>query len=318
MNNSNLMAHLEKLTYFIAIAECGSFRKASDQLHLSQPSLTKSIKILEDACGAQLFERRQNGVSLTKNGELLYQTAKTILKATKEFNSLMVENAVNKPLRLVSHEILVRLLFPSLIFEMSKEKFSGLQVYTDSSVAQLLERIENYDADFGITATINKSARLHAMPLWKDQYEFYCTEKYMKTWPAQMEKVISKDTISKLLFIYAPDALANASESLLQNLTRVGLHLPSVHGVRSIESVATLTECNLGIGLLPSRFAQGLVSRKLIRIPLKIKNISELGSLGFSFVCRSQDWKPASIARKVYNCAKTAVCYNHISPINTD
>lgn len=57
--------------YFLTIAQCGSFKKASDTLLISQPSLTVAIKKLENDMGVTLFHRRSKGVELTEFGVLL-------------------------------------------------------------------------------------------------------------------------------------------------------------------------------------------------------------------------------------------------------
>ena len=48
---------LFQLTYFIEVAHKKSFTKASKSLHISQPSISKGIKALEEHWGVQLFDR---------------------------------------------------------------------------------------------------------------------------------------------------------------------------------------------------------------------------------------------------------------------
>ena len=59
--------------YFITIAECGSLTKASEKLFVSQPSLSKYIKRLEDNLGTQLFDRSYSPLRLTYAGERYYK-----------------------------------------------------------------------------------------------------------------------------------------------------------------------------------------------------------------------------------------------------
>ncbi|MHC1479380.1 LysR family transcriptional regulator [Frateuria aurantia] len=66
------------LRYFETIAELGHLRKASDQLHLSQPALSKCIKRLESSVGAPLFERIGRGIQLTAVGEVLLRQARRL------------------------------------------------------------------------------------------------------------------------------------------------------------------------------------------------------------------------------------------------
>lgn len=70
---------IRQLTRFVTVAELGSFNKAADLLAVSQPSLTRSIQMLEEALDAQLFERSARGIVLTEMGEELLPHARVIL-----------------------------------------------------------------------------------------------------------------------------------------------------------------------------------------------------------------------------------------------
>ena len=68
-----------RLGYFACILEEGSITAAAQRLRLSQPTLTKSMKLLEDEFGVVLFERSMTGITPTTYGEALYSRAKGIL-----------------------------------------------------------------------------------------------------------------------------------------------------------------------------------------------------------------------------------------------
>lgn len=70
---------LRHLRYFAAVAAHGSFSRAANQLHLTQPALSRQVKNLEDEIGIALIVRGQNIISLTSAGEAFYEEAKDIL-----------------------------------------------------------------------------------------------------------------------------------------------------------------------------------------------------------------------------------------------
>jgi DNA-binding transcriptional LysR family regulator len=70
--------HLPALDRFLAVVKAGSLSKAAEQLHISQPALTKSIQTLEERLGADLFVRAARGVSLTSYGKALLLRARLI------------------------------------------------------------------------------------------------------------------------------------------------------------------------------------------------------------------------------------------------
>ena len=60
---------IKELSYVIAIAEKGNVSKAAESLFISQPSLSRYIKDLENRLGVQLFQRINNRLILTHAGE---------------------------------------------------------------------------------------------------------------------------------------------------------------------------------------------------------------------------------------------------------
>ena len=70
---------LRHLRYFVAVGESLSFTKGAQELHLSQPSLTRQIKDLEDELGVRLLNRTKRLVSLTEGGMFFLADAKRLL-----------------------------------------------------------------------------------------------------------------------------------------------------------------------------------------------------------------------------------------------
>ena len=67
------------LRYFVAVAEARSFRAAAQQLHVSQPPLTRQVQQLEELLGVLLLERQPRGVELTAAGAVFLDEARNLL-----------------------------------------------------------------------------------------------------------------------------------------------------------------------------------------------------------------------------------------------
>lgn len=80
------MLQAKQLSHFHAVARHKHFGRAAREAHISRPALSRSIQALERSIGAQLFKRGQNGVSLTRFGEILLLHTKIIL--TEEARAL--------------------------------------------------------------------------------------------------------------------------------------------------------------------------------------------------------------------------------------
>jgi len=70
---------LRQLKYFVAVFEHGNLSRAAEHIPISQPALTRSVKMLEDELGVELFHRHARGAAPTPAGERFYHHAKSIL-----------------------------------------------------------------------------------------------------------------------------------------------------------------------------------------------------------------------------------------------
>lgn len=75
---------LRVLKYFIAVAREESMTRAADILHVTQPTLSKQIKDLEDEIGKKLCNRTNYAIKLTAEGEILYKRALDIVNLAND------------------------------------------------------------------------------------------------------------------------------------------------------------------------------------------------------------------------------------------
>lgn len=81
--------NFKQLSYFVAIADHRSFLKASQALHISQPTVSAQIKLLEEELQVELLERRFDGTVLTPEGRDFLVHARTVLNALVEARASM-------------------------------------------------------------------------------------------------------------------------------------------------------------------------------------------------------------------------------------
>ena len=72
------------LEYYIAIVQQKNISRAAEILHISQSTLSRQIMDMEESLGVTLFERGKREISLTEDGEFLYQRAKEIVQLTSD------------------------------------------------------------------------------------------------------------------------------------------------------------------------------------------------------------------------------------------
>ena len=82
---------LQQLRYFCAIADTGSFTRAAQRTHVSQPSLSQQIRKLEDELGARLLDRLGRRVQLTELGQSFLPHARAVLRDLEAARSDVIE-----------------------------------------------------------------------------------------------------------------------------------------------------------------------------------------------------------------------------------
>ena len=80
---------LRQLEIFAKVAELGSFSKAAESLHLTQPTVSEHIRTLEDEFGARLLDRLGRGAAVTRAGQLLLSYAQRMLALSREARQAM-------------------------------------------------------------------------------------------------------------------------------------------------------------------------------------------------------------------------------------
>lgn len=85
--------NLRQLEYFLKIAEVGSITKAAPELRMTQPALSRQVRVFEDEMGWKLFERGAKTIELTHAGEVVVREGKKML------------NAINQGLMQIKREI---------------------------------------------------------------------------------------------------------------------------------------------------------------------------------------------------------------------
>ena len=114
------------LRYFWTVARKGGVRKAAEELHVSQPSISAQLRLLEDSLEEQLFRRSGRNLVLTEAGQLVLSYADEIFSAGRELMTVLKHRPGVRPLRL---DVGLTDAFPKLIaFQILKAAFH----YTDA------------------------------------------------------------------------------------------------------------------------------------------------------------------------------------------
>ncbi len=144
---------LNQLLYFYKAAELEHFNLAADHLHISEPSLSRSIRSLEQELGVSLFEKRGRNITLTKAGQIFLEHAELILNDINQAQRKMHELATDGGHINIGYVApLAREFLPKLVrnFSIHDENknvvFDFFEGYTDQLIDGLKKR--KYDLIF--------------------------------------------------------------------------------------------------------------------------------------------------------------------------
>jgi DNA-binding transcriptional LysR family regulator len=158
---------MESLIYLV---DEGSFSRAAKRVFLTQPSLTKHIKNLEEAVNAKIVNRENMGISLTPEGKILYDYARRILKLRDEAKEKILRIKENESgnIFVSASTIPATYILPHLLNKF-KKFFPDIRAYIQANDSEeTLGMILNNQAEIGLIGKQSLNRRLHVESLWKD------------------------------------------------------------------------------------------------------------------------------------------------------
>ena len=167
-------ADIAELRAFCASVDLGSIGRAARLLRLSQPALSKRLRMLEALTGAPLLERSTRGVRPTPAGTRLYVEARKLLDQAERVEQLMAGlSGEDVPIRLAASPTMAEFVLPGPLVEFERRRSHHLSVeliIANSVVVR--ELVAEGRAEFGIAALepgSNPERELAARPFCEDE-----------------------------------------------------------------------------------------------------------------------------------------------------
>ena len=154
---------LTQLRSFYAVARMGSFTKAAEHLHVSQPTITTQVRFLEENYKVELFHRSGRRVQLTQLGEQLMQHAQQIFSIEADAVSLLRDAG-----ELRTGHLRVAAVGPYHVTKMLadfSQHYPDIKVSVSTGNSQdVLDRLLDYRADVGVLAQLVEDDRFLSVP----------------------------------------------------------------------------------------------------------------------------------------------------------
>jgi LysR family hydrogen peroxide-inducible transcriptional activator len=158
---------LHQLRYFCAVAEAGSFSRAAEQSHVSQPSLSQQIMKLEGELGARLFDRLGRSVRLTDVGKTFLPRARSVLRELEAARGDVVErkDSIGGPVTVGVIPTVAPYFLPPLLTSFSRKFPQAELTIVEEITPVLLERLRASAIDVAILALPIRGHEFEAAPL---------------------------------------------------------------------------------------------------------------------------------------------------------
>lgn len=229
---------------FYTVANNGNITKASEELNITQPAISKSIKKLEDQLGGQLFVRTKRGVVLTQEGKEFYKYIKNAMEYIANGESKFTEliNLESGCIRIgVSTTLTKEFLLPYLKKFHKLYPKIDIQIYTYLT-ADLIPRLRNglidlvilnvTDNTYGDDIEITKCRKIKDCFVVSDAFKKLTNKKIslkeLNKYPLILQAKGSNtreflDTFTKSHNVILKPNIELASYSLVVDFTKIGL-----------------------------------------------------------------------------------------------
>ncbi|HEB54703.1 MAG TPA: LysR family transcriptional regulator [Gammaproteobacteria bacterium] len=244
---------ITSLQAFVCVAESGSFSRASEQLYITQPAVSKRIAALESELDTTLFDRIGRQISLTESGQALLPRARHILLEIEDSRRILrnLSGHVAGQLKIgTSHHIGLHHLPP--VLRQFTAHYPAVELDLDFMESEeACKAIHHGDLELGvITLPLEADADLNMQKLWPDPMAVVVGQ----THPLYTRALTETEHLLTYPAIL-PERGTYTRELIERNMTRVTKNNPAEIKVRMatnyMESIKMLVSVGLGWSVLP-------------------------------------------------------------------
>ncbi|WP_409303871.1 LysR family transcriptional regulator [Peribacillus sp. SCS-155] len=239
---------LKWIQTFIIAAKHENFRKASEELFISQPSVTMHIKLLENYAGAKLFERVGRKVLLTEEGRWFLPLAHDILethkKGMQDWENL--KQGVSRKLTIAISPLIASSIMPYIVkkyMSINPELTIDILVLESREIAQALL---TGNADCGLTRLKVTHPELTAISLYEDPVVLVCAH---DGWDSETSPPVDIETLlteNRILTYNHPEYWDKLLSDLRKNYPAIRTMV-----VSQVHVTKRFIEEGLGVSFLP-------------------------------------------------------------------
>ena len=272
--------NLDQLRIFQAVAQSGSFTRAAEIVHLTQPGISKHIKQMEEYFAVPLFDRAGRKAMLTEAGAVLYEATQEIMSTIDgaEHRIDDLKGLRGGKLRLGSSFPIGVYVLPPVLAEFRKQH-PAVEITLEIRLSEAVEAkllVNQYD--LGLVSHDNHDSRLVARPFMRDELVVIVPPGH--AWASKRQ--IRLKALATETFIVAAQG-AGTRAVVEERLAEQGITLPKIMEFGNLEGVKHAVEAGLGVSVQ----ARTVVNREIAAGSLHAVQLSGVDtSIRFFYVSR--------------------------------
>ncbi|MEN9384440.1 MAG: hypothetical protein RI959_1416 [Pseudomonadota bacterium] len=249
MQQMTINFDLHDLQAFAAAAELGSFRKAAEAVHISQPAFSRRIDKLEAALGVRLIDRNTRSMSLTTLGRDFARKVRLLLDDLDEtlLGMREVGGARMGEVTVACVPSAVYYFLPQVL-RTYHARYPRVRIKVhDASANEVLSVVASGEADFGVNFIGNDEPGIDFRPIFEERFVAACRKDH----PLAKRRKISWSELAEQDFISVSKRSGNR---MLLDLALAGVQ-PRPQSIYEAEHVTTLlglVEAGMGVAAVPS------------------------------------------------------------------
>ena len=273
---------LQQLKYADAVASCGSISEAARRCFVTQPTLTESVRLLEEELRMAIFTRSTKGVSVTREGEEFLASARQILSDAARIQEKYTGKAVRRPQFAVSCQ---HYAFAVEAF-MDVVKANGADTYDftlrETVTSEIIDDVARHRSEIGILYLSRRNERAIMKILRKEELVFeglFEAKPHVflgKKHPLAKKKSIRPQELDAYPYL----TYEQGSENALYFAEEV---MPSIDRKKNIRVRDRATMTNLVLGLDGFTIASGVHAKDynpaIVSVPLKLDDSIRIGTI---------------------------------------
>lgn len=166
-----------QLQYALSVQKYGHFGKAAEANFVTQPTLSQQIQKLEELLGITLFDRSQQPIQATKQGEKVLEQAQTIIQEMKRLEEMVRKDRddVEGDLRLGVIPTLAPYVLP-LFLKSFLQKYPKVNLIVEElQTPEIVKRLKQETLDAGLLVTPLKEQLIEEIPLFYEMFYLYAS-----------------------------------------------------------------------------------------------------------------------------------------------